>query len=509
MSSKGMAIFRNQGRLARRSGGIRVSHATQIAILTLLFGIVVLAVVVTEGGIGRLSPVVLMGFVLNGAASVLFLALEATRRPFSLVQIHWIFYLSFFVVAPASQCVHGDAMWGYVLTSETYIEANALLFLWAVVFGLFSARKRSGESVDFGGFHRRFYSSLPTVPRGSVYVVVALSAVATVLVVSMVGFDNLFSRSTFDLGVESQTTSLLLNIILRGLPVMCFVVVLVRCKQSSDSRLMLLFAGVLLVLADFPLGMARYNTAMIYGGLLLLAFPCFMEKRGVFPLVFMVLLIVVFPASNAFRSQGFELSVLIESLANAVRNIPSGFLDENYDAYAMLARGIDYVEEAGSSMGYQLLGTLLFFVPRSVWPDKPLGSGYMVAQYQGQTFTNVSFPLPAEAVINFGVVGVIAFAAVFALAIRGLDNAFWSGGLRRFAPFYPVACFVFFFMLRGDLMSSFAYFTGYLTVYIALSLVAFRRGSGGFVQVDPLGDSLIGSPMMPKCETLKRKGPWR
>lgn len=456
------------------AGGRRISHAVLLALLTLALLIVLLTVVVTGGGTGGYDLAVLLGFGLNGLVAGVFLAAEVARRPFSLAQIHWIFYLSFLVIAPLSQYVHGSSLWGYRISVASYAMANALLFLWAISFGMFSGKRARDEGGgDFRGFHRRFFHGLPVVPRRGVVVAVALSAAATAAIVYMVGFENLFARSTFSFEAESTMEALLKDKILRGLPVMCFIVVLVRYKQRRDCAWLLVAAGALLLLADFPFGMPRYNAAMIYGGLLLLAVPAFMERRGLFPLLLLLLLVVFFPATNAFRRDEFDALVLLESLSEAVANIPEGFLNADFDAYSMLVRGVDYVESVGPTLGYQLLSALLFFVPRAIWPGKPVGSGQTVAEYQGQAYTNLSFPLPAEGYINFGIIGLVAMAVIFALVCRRCDRAFWEGAHQRWMPFYPVACFLFFFMLRGDLMSSTAYFVGFAAVFALVNRVAF------------------------------------
>lgn len=461
--------------LAQKTKATKVSHATLLALITLLFVIMILVIAVTSGAGRQWEISVVVGFAVNGLLAGSFLVNEAMRRPFSLIQIHWIFYITFFVVAPLSQYIHGSVLWDYTISDELYMQTNILLLIWALVFGLCSLTK-DNEAVrsDFKGFHQDFYSKLPAVTKKGVLAALVLSAGATVILVIMVGFWDLFSRSTYDLGLENSSVSLVVDKVLRGLPVMCFIVALVRYKQKRDFLGVLLILGALLLVADFPLGMPRFNAAMVYGGIILLVFPMFMEKRGFFALIFLLLLIVVFPAANVFRREEFDIILLLDSFVSTIGGIPQGFTTVDFDAYSMLARGIDYVSTAGLSWGYQLLSALLFFVPRSIWLDKPFGSGQTVAEYQGQTYTNLSFPLPAEGYINFGVVGLMLFAFLFVSICKKCDSSFWYGTPKRWMPFYSLACFEFFFMLRGDLMSSTAYLLGFILVYWLVSTVAFQ-----------------------------------
>jgi len=89
----------------------------------------------------------------------------------------------------------------------------------------------------------------------------------------------------------------------------------------------------------------------------------------------------------------------------------------HYDAWSELLATVKYVQVYGLTYGKQLLGVLFFFVPRSIWPDKPVGSGHLVAQNLLMTqydmwFTNLSNPLPSEGYINFGIIGVALFAII-------------------------------------------------------------------------------------------------
>ena len=159
-----------------------------------------------------------------------------------------------------------------------------------------------------------------------------------------------------------------------------------------------------------------------------------------------------------------------EALIEVFGNLPRGFCAVDYDAYSMVARTLQYVGSFGATGGYQLLGALLFFVPRSVWPSKPEGSGNFVGAAQGQTVLNISSPLPAEGIVNFGILGLILFAVVTALICRGVDRWFLeSNSAARL--FYPFACLLLFFMMRGDLLSSFAYTVGYTASFFCLCLV--------------------------------------
>lgn len=447
----------------------RVPHRTILLTLAVaLLMVTLFFMFFIESGASNLADGLLMlSFAVNGLFAGVMLVIEVVRRPFSLRQIHWAFFMCFFVLAPVSQYVFNYWCWGYVLPDSLMLETNVLLLVWSGVFALFSnlrLKQRARESKGAG-----LFETVPSVSRSAVAILVLLSLISTSALAALVGFDNLFSRSTFSLGLD-KTQSLVLESVLRATPLFSFVFVWVRFVRRRDSFVSLLLCAVCLLISDFPAGMPRYSAAVIYGGLSLLMSHKLRETKGLFPLLFLLAFIILFPAINVFRTTEFDLSMFLTAVQRTLKRLPEGFCAGDYDAYSMVARTLQYVRDYGMSMGFQLLTVVLFFVPRAVWPGKGLGSGHTVAVAQMQEFSNISCPLPAEGIINFGVVGLIAFAAVSGYICLRIDN--WMlggrGGGRLFVPF---ACMFFFFMLRGDLLSSAAFLAGYIVIFSIMLLL--------------------------------------
>ena len=289
------------------------------------------------------------------------------------------------------------------------------------------------------------------------------------MVIALVGTGNLFTRDAFSTDLD-KTMGLLFDKALRPLPVFAFVLIFARAKQCGKSGPALLASLALMLVSCFPAAMARYNMACIYGALLLLVCAPLFEKKGLFPVLFLIAFLVIFPAANSYRWEDFTFSMFGEAIVDAIGNLPRGFCAVDYDAYSMVARTLQYVGSVGATGGYQLLGSLLFFVPRALWPTKPEGSGNLVCAAQGQTQLNISSPLPAEGIVNFGIAGLLIFAVVAALVCRRLDRWFVESE-SPLRLFYPFACLLLFFMMRGDLLSSFAFTVGYLVSFCALCAV--------------------------------------
>lgn len=175
--------------------------------------------------------------------------------------------------------------------------------------------------------------------------------------------------------------------------------------------------SLLMILVNFPSGTARYWTASIYIGLIILILKKF-KNPHTFKILIFVGQFVIFPLINIFRNNSFS-EVL--KLNITIPNPAEAFLKGDYDSYSMLLRAFIHTNVHGVTFGYQLLGNLLFFIPRSIWPSKPIGSGSMVAINFGWQFTNVSMPFIGEGYINFGIIGVILFSVLLAYFTSKFD----------------------------------------------------------------------------------------
>lgn len=137
------------------------------------------------------------------------------------------------------------------------------------------------------------------------------------------------------------------------------------------------------------------------------------------------------------------------------------YLTGDYDAFSMIMIIRRYVLDNGATLGRQLLGVLLFFVPRKIWPTKPIGTGAtVIGPVMSQSFANVSAPLIGEAYVNGGMLGTIVMGFIVGIMTGSADNKYWKtkDEFARVRMIYPFNLLQFFFMMRGDLLSSWAYF---------------------------------------------------
>lgn len=160
--------------------------------------------------------------------------------------------------------------------------------------------------------------------------------------------------------------------------------------------------------------------------------------------------VFVFPLADAFRRSGAP-----DLNGDTLSALSGG----DFDSFAQINNTVLYVSYEGITWMTQALGAALFWVPRGVWPGKPVDTGILLAHWRGYPFDNLSAPLFSELFINGGwpllVVGMFGAG----LLLRRLDDSaemsLRSGGipsvLATIAPFFMLI------MLRGSLIQSMTY----------------------------------------------------
>ena len=251
-----------------------------------------------------------------------------------------------------------------------------------------------------------------------------------------------------------------------------------RKAQGLSGRYgpLVLIAAVGVLVVVNPISGARFTA-----GTVMFALVCYL---GIFRTQRMVRLslsgiivafLFLFPALDAFRTA-------TGTVARA------GFFDEyagnaDYDSVWQVANTLSYISSEGITWGRQALGVLTFWLPRSIWPDKPIDTGILLANFRGYSFTNLSAPLWAEFAINVGVICTLLVMIGFGAAIVVLDlrlpRAFAIGGtaavIGAILPAYMII------LLRGSLLQA----SGGLFVMIAS--MAFL-GAGSNKRTDPAAE---------------------
>jgi hypothetical protein len=240
----------------------------------------------------------------------------------------------------------------------------------------------------------------------------------------------------------------------------------ISASVMRSNMVLIVVIGLLLADNMNPISNARYQsgTAMLAAATAYGLFATIRRFR-LTSLGFLAALLVVFPLADAFRvSQQAELKT-----TNPIQSLMS----DDYDSFAQLMNGYLIAARDGIVPGRQFYGVLLWWVPRGMWPDKPVDTGIFIANMRGYGFTNLSAPLWVELYLNGGWL-VLAFG-MFALGF-GLHR--WDTGLdAQFESYHMpsvLGCILPFYMLillRGSLLQAASF------LFFILLFAAFVRQS--------------------------------
>lgn len=233
-------------------------------------------------------------------------------------------------------------------------------------------------------------------------------------------------------------------------------------KKGWLAGALKLFASVSALIAVNPITSPR-----IQSGTVILSLACgygLFERRRITKVnavAVTLLVIFAFPYTDAFRG--------------STKSDYSSYLDVvtrkgDYDSMAQMANIVDFVELHGDAGGRQFLGVVAVAIPRSVWAEKPIDTGTLVALERGYEFTNLSAPIWGEMYINFGVLGLILGAAGLGVMFTRLDDLSSRAGADSILRIqYGVIPFYLLILLRGSLMQASA------ALFLMLSVIALVR----------------------------------
>jgi len=293
-------------------------------------------------------------------------------------------------------------------------------------------------------------------------------------IVTVFGYETLLFRDKWAEVPQSFSSSAgakIFSTMVRQLPFLLFLSLLMFGGPFLATERKL--SALMLILLAFPFSLLRSQLASMIIAIGVWVFRGRLKSVYTVRAVLLAGIIAVYPLLGMLRflSLGFEEFSLGTLYLGA-------FNGGDFDAFAMTVRTAQFVEEYGTVNGSQLLGALLFFVPRTLWTNKPVGSGIELSQAAGWEFNTLSFPVQAEAYLNFGIIGVILMAAAFGYILRRLDCRFGQQKLhsrpKLGSLFYYPLLGLLFLVLRGDMMSSFSFLGMNVALVFFIRLISLR-----------------------------------
>ena len=404
-----------------------------------------------------------------------------SKKFFALFSVLVILYI-FFFFAGLIQTMNNEFPWSYPYSDNLLIKTNIVLLFWGILFQ-FGVYKSSNTKFVFGKklFSKEQYSrlnnSFGTEWRGyeSKSTILMIFAVfITAYRVLTIGFINLLARGTSSYSI-SENSSISVLIEKMAMAIVYFAFIFAVYKWNRDRKpFHMIITGICLLVAYFPTSTARNAIAGLYFGALLAFFPK-MKKNKWFITLYLLIFMIAFPMLNAFRTVSVLDVKLGEVFTSLIRGFSSEWLSVDYDAYSMVALTLQYLVDHGLSYGVQFLAVLFFWIPRNIWPSKPVATGQMIAEYNGWWFTNVSEPLPAEMLVNFGILGAIISAVIIGFFLGKIDLLFWhnvsgdANAIHKVDSLYYYMVGYFLFLYRGSLNSAVAYLVPFILVWLILT----------------------------------------
>jgi len=225
-----------------------------------------------------------------------------------------------------------------------------------------------------------------------------------------------------------------------------------RLAPSPESRrrarnvLILTTCAVLVI--DFPPALPRFQLLALVLAVLVLVID--FRRPGVklvFSAAAAVFLLFVFSAIKDLRN-GLTLE------ATTRERLGDYLITADFDSFKQVVDTTVYFANAPQRAGENFLGAALFWVPRSLWPGKPLHTGAIVSEGLGYPYNNVSSPLPAEGYASWGLAGAVVVMALIGLLIGRLEGRGGGKAMGTAIPrwiSYAVATGYATILLRGAL----------------------------------------------------------
>jgi hypothetical protein len=362
-------------------------------------------------------------------------------RPMGMV--FFVFLLSWLGVGPLYQLAHSELAWndsGLLRRTDLVTAALGLTLAMTAVAAttlwLTSSGVRSVRPPDAGADARARRSQIWGPRTWTPWAFLGVLVLLTPYVVATNGgLSSLFSSrdarvsdlSAAGITVEqSGGTQVALAVILpAALSVAATHLFIARIRSSGRGRRLgdvalldaLGLAGSLLgmVLFTNPLSNTRFISIAAFGSVALALLAPRTPRAGRWTALLLgVATLGVYPLSNALASDP----------GTAAGQSPLAvFAGKDFDGFQQIVNSIVYVHDAGYSLGRYTISALFFFVPRSLWHWKATPSAIDVAAHRGYWFTNLSMPVHSEVFLEFGLVGVLAFAVALGYAWARIDTA--------------------------------------------------------------------------------------
>lgn len=391
------------------------------AAVSMAIGIAVLAMADSSQRGGASLPLILLGgSFLVVLASIAILSLSPRMHLSSQVML---LYFALYLLLPGYSHVASGVFPFYAMrysqsvtlagaVCNTLFLAGALL---AIILSNLIAAHRGAPSARA--------NKVIFIPSAKLAIGLIVASYASLaLYIQSLGLEGAFTvrQASSVVDLDSTSAGMIIGIprIISLLPLI-FAILTYRFTAHRRFALWVGLFGVLpAVIVHWPPALPR---SQLFGDILLFSVLLFdfssTRSRAILSLLFLAGATVAMPLADHFTRKGGTLADLKLSETLSVY-----FASGDFDGLQSTNNAILFVDRHGPQMGDQLKSVALFFVPRSVWPDKAQPTGSLTAETAGYTFFNISQPLPSEFFVDFSWAGAILGGLLVGWILARIDR---------------------------------------------------------------------------------------
>ena len=336
----------------------------------------------------------------------------------------WFLIYLFFVIRPLQAISSGFIGTEGPASSIRY--SNSEMIYAIVIVTLFALSFSIGRTLVLrNSFADPAFTQSALSPSPAwVLVFLAINIASFVAYVASYGLENLLA-SRYDLIREDISLIGPLFLAFQNLSVI-FLCSFYKKYRQTNAWATVLFALsislVLLIVCQNPFNTPRFFLLSIWGPV---AFVLVGGKVPILPfyLCCLVLLSLVFPVLSITTRVGFSSLGQISNLVS----LKTFFSIPDVDAFDTLVHAVRFMDGRTLFYGQKTLAIILFFVPRAIWPEKPIVGGLDIGAELlgiGSAGTdNLSFFVGGDFYLDFGMPGVIAGGLIGGFLFAKLRSA--------------------------------------------------------------------------------------
>lgn len=413
------------------------------------------------------------------------LMLRALEPLQALPTLFCMFFFSFFYLLPGVvQLSSNTYQMADILYSDAVATKGAIIVLLFLVFFFLGqqlvGKWRYDEAV------RRIDESEKNSRVVAITAFCLASVVLGLLCISRFGFGVLlatrgeFRESVLDnIGLTLTQVGLLLNLP-RAMTLVSMLLIVYaigrwrRDKPALNALIgvpLLALLGPIFAIVNFPPALARNWQFGILLSFLIVFVKRWRPSIRVGLVTMMVLaMFSLFQWLNVLRNYDKAGSV------SASLEDPITYLKRmDFDGFQTTMNTVIYTELYDYTYGNQLLSSIFFAIPRSIWTGKGEGTGIMVGKVLGLEFTNLSTPMPAEFFVDFSFAGVMLGGLLIGYLYRRMDYICAAGidygRISIHLIIIAIATAYTIFIMRGTLLAVAGIF-GPMSIFMLLVLKA-------------------------------------